>query len=475
MINYSHTGECIGEVPSDKDVKMKNIRMKRIIFFLVTMVAFCGAQAQQRVVADKIIAIVGDKIILQSDIKNMIEDLRRGGETVPPNAECAFLQQALATKALILQAEKDSLPISDEDIEAELDMRIREYINRFGSKENLEEVSGKSVYQLKETTRPSIRERNMAEAMRNNLIKDIRITPSEVKAFFDKIPKDSLAHIESELEIGEIAVYPKASRDIELLSQEELNNYKAQVEGGTRKFEMLADLYSDDLGTQKQGGTLLINRTEQNWDPTFKAAVFRLKEGQISPVIKSKFGFHIIQLVSRNGDDALVRHILKVPQITQDEVDESISKLDSVRSKLIAGTLDFGTAVSLYSDDEFGKFNTGGIKVVTIDMLDKELVANLDKLKVGEYSKPMPYVDERTGRKAVRIVYIRSKTEPHILNLRDDYNKVAEMARQEKEYDALENWFNTRLPQFYIKLDEEYKGCPEIEPWIRAAQLSKSH
>lgn len=448
--------------------------MKKIFFLLLTIVTFCAAQAQQRVVADKIIAIVGDKIILQSDIRNSLEDMKRHGNALPANASCLFLQQALATKAMVLQAEKDSLPISDEDVEGQLDMRIREFIQMYGSKENLEQVSNRTIYQLKEDFRPSIRDNMLADAMRRKIVAEVRITPSEVKEFYDKIPQDSLPQIESELEIGEIVVYPKASRDIEVLSQEELSSYKEQVEAGTRKFELLADLYSDDKETQRQGGTLLINRTEQNWDPTFKAAVFRLKENQISPVIKSKFGFHIIQLLNRNGDDALVRHILKVPQITQDEITESAHKLDSVRSKLIAGTIDFGTAVSLYSDDEFGKFNTGGLRVVTIDKLDKELVKNLNRLKVGEFSQPMSYVDER-GRQAVRIVYIRSKTEPHLLNLKDDYNKIAEMTREEKEGDVLESWFNTRIPEFYIKLDEDYKGCPEIAPWIKGAHVSEAH
>ncbi|MGV3765798.1 MAG: peptidylprolyl isomerase [Chitinophagaceae bacterium] len=430
--------------------------------------------AQQKMVADKIIGIVGDKIVLNSDIMNEINDAKRRGVDIPKGSECGMLQQALATKALVLQAEKDSLPLTDDDVEARLDLKIREFIRMYGSKDALEQVAQRTVYQIKEDFRLPIREGLLAEQMRDKLISGVKVTPAEVKEFFEKIPKDSLQFFESEYELGEIMVYPKASRDIELLAIEELNGFKKQVESGSRKFENLADLYSDDKGTQQQGGTLLLNRTEQIWDPTFKAAAFRLKEGQISPVIKSKFGFHIIQLISRSGDDALVRHILKIPQVTQTEIDEAIVKLDSVRAKLIAGTLEFGRAVSLYSDDEFGKFNTGGLRVVTIDQMDKDLVKRLSQLKIGEFSQPLPFKDERE-KQGVRIVYIRSKTEPHRMNMKDDYNKVAEMAKKEKEFEVLEKWFNTRIPDFYIMIDESYSGCPELAPWIKEAVISKAN
>lgn len=449
--------------------------MKRLVFFIAVLCSFGTVFAQKKVMADKIVGIVGDKIILYSDIHDAIADRKRHGEELPPNAECLLFQQALATKAMTLQAEKDSLPITDDEVEATLDLKIRELMRMYGGKEMLEDIAKRSVYQIKEDFRMPIRENLLADAMRKKIVQDVRITPAEVKLFFEQIPADSLPFFESELELGEIVLYPKASRDLELMAMEELNKFKAQAESGARKFETLADLYSDDKGTQMQSrGLLSLNRADQIWDPTFKSAVFRLKEGQISPVIRSKFGYHIIQLVSRVGDDAVVRHILRIPQVTQDEITESIGKLDSIRAKLIAGNIDFGTAVSRYSEDEFGKYNTGGMRVVTIDQLDKDLVMRLNELKVGEYSQPMTFVGDgqKTG---VRIVYIRSKTEPHRMNMKDDYNRIAEMAKSEKEYAAIEKWFNKRLPELYIMVDESFKSCPEIQPWIKDAVISKSN
>jgi peptidyl-prolyl cis-trans isomerase SurA len=311
--------------------------MKRISLLTGILLAccFCAVKAQQRVVADKIIAIVGDKIILNSEITNEISDMQRRGEQVPENAQCAILEQALAMKALVMQAEKDSLQVSDEEMEGLLDNRVRAFVAQFGSKEALEQVAGRTVYQLKEDFRQPLKENKLAELMRNKIVGNIKITPNEVKAYYDKIPKDSLAFYESEVEIGEIILYPKASRELEKYAIDELTEYKRQVEAGERRFETLASLYTDDPGSKDKGGLYNVNRTDKSMDPTFLSAAFRLKEGQISPVIKSKFGYHIIQMVSRSGDDATIRHILKIPQVTETEITETTQKLDSIRSNLI--------------------------------------------------------------------------------------------------------------------------------------------
>jgi peptidyl-prolyl cis-trans isomerase SurA len=451
------------------------IGMKKLFGLSVAFIACQFAFSQRAVVADKIVGIVGDKIILKSDITNAIADARRQGQEVPPDGNCMVMQQALAQKALVLQAEKDSLMVSDDEVEALLDNQIRSFIQVYGSKEALEQIAGRSIYQLKEDFREPFKERKQAEMMRNKIVENIKITPQEVKEYFEKIPKDSLAFYESELELGEIVIYPKASRDIEKLAIDELNEYKQEVESGKgRSFETLARLYTDDPGSKDNGGRYEINRTEKNWDPTFLSAAFRLKEGQISQVIKSKFGYHIIQMVSRAGDDAVVRHILKIPQVTDDDVQQTVKQLDSVRAKLIAGVISFGEAVSRYSDDDEHKF-TGGMKqcrngnYCTIDELDKDEVILLKNLKVGEFSQPTPFTDQR-GRKGVRIAYLKTRTEPHRENLKDDYNRIAQRALDLKKEDAVEKWFTKKIPTYYVMIDDEFKGCPMLDNWISVAK-----
>lgn len=370
---------------------------------LICSVLLSLAQPQQKVLADKIVAVVGDKIILKSDIDNSLADMMRQGVELPPNAKCLTLEQMMGVKALVLQAEKDSLPVSDEEVETDIENRIRYFINAYGSKDELERVAGKSVYQLKEDMRGPIKDQKMATTMRDKVVSGIKITPNEVKAYFDKIPADSLAYYEAEVEIGQIIMYPKASRDAEEYALSQLVDIKNQIEGG-KDFRSMAMLYSDDPSAKQNGGQFEVNRTQKDFDPIWMAKAFALKEGQISSPFKTRFGYHIVQMLSRAGDDAILKHILKTPQVTQIEINEGLSKMDSVRANLISGTIDFGTAVDKYSDDEMSKFTGGMIQgpngtFLTIDQLDKSMIPIYQKLKVGEYSQPTEFTDER-GKKA---------------------------------------------------------------------------
>ncbi|MEO8414610.1 MAG: peptidylprolyl isomerase [Ginsengibacter sp.] len=445
--------------------------MKKSLFTICFISATCILFAQtKKVVADKIIATIGDKIILKSEIDNSIADMQRQNIDIPANGKCLLLEQALGLKALVLQAEIDSIPVSDEDIDADIDNKIRYFINQYGSKEILEQIAGKSVFQLKEDFRQSFREQKLAQGERDKIVADIRITPKEVEQYYDSIPKDSLHFYESQMEIGEIVIYPKPSRDLETYAIDQLKEYKKEVEDGSKKFESLASLYTDDPSAKDVGGRLEINRNEKSIDAVFLAKGFSLKDGQVSSVFKNRFGYNIIQMVSRNGDDAIIRYILKIPQISSIEINETKEKLDTIRSKLVAGNIDFGQAVSKYSEDENSKFTGGripardGSTFITIDQLDKDLVVMLKDLKVGEYSQPIEFNDDR-GKKGVRIVQILDKTQPHRENLKDDYDKVAQRALEEKKNDALEMWFTKKIPSFYVNISDEYKACKEMEKW----------
>ncbi|MDB5221922.1 MAG: PpiC-type peptidyl-prolyl cis-trans isomerase [Chitinophagaceae bacterium] len=453
--------------------------MKKFYLTAVFSLVFISLFAQtKKVLADKIVATVGDKVVLKSEIENSISDMQRQNIDIPENAKCLLLEQALGMKALVLQAEKDSLPVSDEDIDAEIDNKVRYFISEYGSKDIVEQIAGKTIYQLKEDFKQTFREQKLAQGMRNKIVDDVKITPAEVKAYFETIPKDSLPYYESEVEVGQIIVYPKASRELETYAIDQLKEYKQQVESGAKKFETLASLYTDDPGSKATGGKYDINKNEKQWDPIFLSKAFSLKEGQVSSVFKTKFGYHIIQMISRAGDDASIRHILKIPQVSSIEVNEAKRKLDSVRSNLIAGTMKFGEAVSRYSDDDASKFTGGRIQAkdgstyLTIDQLDKDLVVKLKDLTIGEYSQPFEYTDER-GKKGVRIVQLITRSEPHRENIKDDYNKIAQRALEDKKNDTLEKWFYKNIPTFYINVDNEYKGCAEMKKWTTTATATK--
>ncbi len=446
-------------------------RILAVCFSLLTFTAMAQSQAK-KIVADKIGGIVGDRIILQSDIKNSIADIVRQGGTVPDNAECMLMEQALISKVLMLQAEKDSLPVTDEEVEAELDQKIRYYINQFGSQDALEEVAGKTIYQIKDDARESVKEQKLASAMQRKIVDNIRITPTEVKTFFEKIQKDSLPFYESELEIGQIVIYPKAARELELYIVGEMNNYKKQVESKVTTFDKLAKQVSEDPGSKERGGQYQINRNEKTWDPVFMSTAFRLKDGEISSPVKSKFGYHLIQMVQRNGDDAIVRHILRIPPVTETEINQAKNKLDTVRSKIIAGVLAFNAAASKYSDDETTKFagpyltNRDGSTYVTIDALDKDMVGMISKMNVGDFSQPTAFQDEQ-GKKGVRIVYLKSRSQPHRMNMQDDYSRISQFALEEKKSKTLDKWLQSKIPSYYIMVDAETAaGCTQLQKYV---------
>ena len=457
---------------------MRHIFLKTVLLAIVLTGTTISLAQPKKVVADKIVGKVGDRIILSSDILNAISDIRRQGGQLPDNPECILMEGELIKKALVIQAEKDSLPVSDDEIDALLDNQIRGFIQQYGSKEVLEEVAGKSIYQMKEDFKMPFKEKKLAEAMRSKIVDNIKITPNEVKDYWATIPKDSLAFYESEIEVGKIVIFPKASRDIESYTAKQLNDMKRQIEVGGKKFEQMAKLYTEDPGSKETGGQYNLNRNDKFWDPVFISTAFKLKEGQISNVVKSKFGLHIIQLVSRAGDDAVVRHILMIPQVTDDEINEAKTKLDSVHLMLTNNQIQFGEAVRKFSDEEESKYTGGmqqsrdGSSFINIDQLDKEMLPLLKTLKPGQYSNPQSFTDDR-GKKGVRIVYLRTRTEPHRENLKDDYNRIATRALEEKKQNTLEKWFATHISNYYIYIDSDFQNCSQLDTWKQQALASK--
>jgi peptidyl-prolyl cis-trans isomerase SurA len=252
-------------------------------------------------------------------------------------------------------------------------------------------------------------------------------------------------------------------------------DYRRQVEAGINKFDQLVKLYSEDPSSKENLGQFSLNRNEKNFDPAFMSGSFRLKEGQISAPIKSKFGYHLIQLISRTGDDAVVKHILRIPPIANDEINETVHFLDSVRKDIIANKYSFGEAVNKHSDDEGSKFTGGAISgrdgstYINYDQLpDKDMVVLLKSMKPGDISAPQVYTDDR-GRKTVRLVYFRDLTQPHKENLKEDYNRVAARALEVKKARVLQSWFNEHITNYYINIDEEYQTCNEIKEWTKVA------
>jgi peptidyl-prolyl cis-trans isomerase SurA len=424
---------------------------------------------------DKIVAIVGDKIILRSELDASIEDYKRENPTVDENLQCLLLDQYMAQKVLIEQAGRDSVIVSDEGIEGNLDNRIRYFVSQYGSEEKLEEMAGKSVYQLKDDYRIMFRDKLTADRMQQTIMSNVKITPQEVRAFYDKIPKDSLPFFPSMLEVGQIVFRPDINKEVEQYAIEKLEGLRKEIMSGKSSFDVLAGVYSEDPGSRDNGGDLgIVGRDELV--PEFAAAAFKLQNGEISPIVKTKFGFHIVQMVNRQGEKAKLRHILIKPLITSDMVKVTLGKADSVRSNLVAGKILFSAAVGKYTADDATKITGGmftdpqtGGSLIVPESLEPSVALLVNDMKIGEFAQPAEFIDPQGGDKLVRIIYLKNRTEPHRANLRDDYSRIQQVAFTEKQNKYLQTWLDEKLSGFYIKIDDAYKDCKELSKWYNAS------
>ena len=458
---------------------MKNIKL----VFVFTLFLFASkVQAQTKNSAenlDKIAAIVGDQIILKSDVERAYFETLQNNPELKEDAKCTILEEILSAKLLGEQAARDSVVVSDEEIEANLDNRIRYFISMYGSEEKLEEVSGKTVYQLKDEFRPVFKDKMISDRMQQNIMGGIKITPVEVRAFYDKIPKDSLPEYPSMLEIGQIVIQPDYTPEVEEYTKSKLQKIRDEIVGGQTTFETAAGIYSEDLGSRDLAGDLGFMKRE-DLVPEFSAVGFKLQQNEISEIVKTKFGYHIIQLVSRQGENARLRHILLKPSVTSVDIKNATDKADSIRALLLTNKLSFAEAVNKFSEDEGTKYTGGmitsqqtGSSILQNDELDPEVALAINDLNIGQYSQPINYVNQ-TGDKAVRILYLKDRTEPHTANLKDDYSKIQEAALSSKKNQYLLDWLILHIPSFYVNIDEEYLTCENLKRWsIPSSQTKK--
>lgn len=448
--------------------KSSLVRNTRFLLLAVVCCLSLSATAQP---ADKILAVVGrSRIILNSELENSVAQMKQGGTDVDEEMKCTMLQQMILQKMLVEQAERDSVLVTDEEVEGTLDNRVRYFISLYGSKEKLEQVSGKTVYQLKEDYRDAVRETMIAEKMQGQILQHVKITPAEVKNFYDKIPADSLPFFPATVEMGQIVIDPPVSPELEQYAREKLEKIRKDIVEGGADFELQANLNSQDPGSRDNGGDLgVVSR--KDLVPEFSAAAFKLQNGEISQIVKTKYGYHIIQMVRRQGEDAHLRHILIKPEITTADFQKALLKLDSVRAELISGKITFQEAVGKYGTDEMSK-RTGGMipdqqtgsTQLEVEKLDPTLALMIDTLKPGSFSQPQVF-DAGKGEKSCRIVYMKSISSPHKANLKDDYGKIQEVALQQKKSKTMDEWLAEKSPSYYIKIDPDYKSCSVLQVW----------
>jgi peptidyl-prolyl cis-trans isomerase SurA len=450
--------------------------MRKTLGILTGLLFFTLVQVSaQKKSLDKVAAVVGSSIILQSEIELQYAQYLAQGNPANPEVKCSILQSLLSQKILGQQAIIDSVTVTDDQIDGEIERRLRAMTGRAGGPERLEEFLGRSLIQYKDEIRPDIKEMLVAQKMQAKITENVAVTPLEIKRYFDAIPKDSLPFFNTEVEIAEIFLTPKLNKQEKEVFHDKAEVLRLRIKNG-EDFATLARLYSQDPGSAREGGDLgFMDRTSLVKE--FAATAFKLKPGELSQVIETEFGFHVMQLVERRGEQVNVRHILIKTEPTPASLERAKAHADSIYQQLIDKKIDFAAAASLHSDNNDTKYN-GGMMLnaenvqsrttyIPTDKLDPQVFLAVDTMKVGSISKPFLFTGA-DGKSGYRILSLKSKTGPHRASLEQDYPKIKEVAFEDKNNRTISEWFEKRRKITYIKIDTEYQTCPELSGWTTA-------
>ncbi|MCS6933652.1 MAG: peptidylprolyl isomerase [Chitinophagales bacterium] len=447
--------------------------MLKYIYICVGAVTAVSLQAQNTVL-DKVVAVVGDNIVLHSEIEGQFQQLKAQEPDIQDRERCRILDNLLLEKLFLAQAQLDSVVANPEEVEAELDRRIKYFTSIFGSVQKLEEYYGKSILQLKDDFRDDIAKQVVADKMRNKILGGIQVTPAEVREFFERIPPDSVPYFNAELELGQIVMFPKVNELEKKRAREKIEQLRKEILNGA-DFSYIAIRDSKDPGSAREGGSLgIVERGEMV--PEFEAVIYKLKEGEVSEVFETPFGYHLAIVDEKRGDKLKVRHILITTEIYPSDLALVKKRMDSIAHQLQVDSLDWREAVNAFSEDEQSK-SIGGLmtnpKTGTTYFekadIDGTLIFTIDQMKVGEYSNPLPYSTyDPNGRprNGYRIIWLKSETKPHKASLTTDYPKIQAAAKAEKQAKIIENWMKMHVSKNYIRIDESMLGCPEMAKWL---------
>lgn len=448
------------------------IKAKMKAFLTIALLMFTGgrvlAQAQH---VDGIMAIVGDKIVLRSDFETELAQLTRSGGVMDSQAlNCLVLKRLIMRKLMLNQAEIDSLPLSEERVESEIENRLRYFQRQAGSQADLERYLGKTLSEYKDEIRPRMKEQLLAQEMENKITSGVKISPREVREFYDSIPTDSLPMIPAEVEVAQLIVKPPVSAEAKEYAREQLLILRERIMSG-EKFEKLARAYSQDPGSKENGG-LLPEFGRGEMVPEFERMAFKLKPDSVSQVFESPFGYHIMKVIRRKGEKVVAAHILIRPENTSADLAQARARIDSVYNMLYNREIDWCTAVKRYTDPDLGNKGycgfftdeTTGSQKMLFDELPLEIKPIVDKLKPGDFSEAGRSMTP-DGRVVYRLVYLKSFTAPHQANLIQDYGRIQLEAESVKKQKAIETWADKTRKSTYIKISKGYLNCPDVDKW----------
>ena len=450
-------------------------RLKLLLLIILTISAGKEALLNAQPLVESIAAVVGNEVIYLSDLEATVTDLKRTGNRTPlDELRCRVFQEMLISKLFVDQARIDSIEVTDDVIEGELNMRINDAIRRAGSQEALEEYFKKSILEIRRDIRRTMIEQEVVREVQSKISENLTMTPSGVKRFYNGIEKDSLPIIPAKYQLRLIQLDPPSNEDNKAEARQRLLDLRSQILEG-KSFTVLSRLYSEDKESAKNGGEIgYLTRGEL--DKEYANAAFSLTKNTVSKVIESKFGFHLIQLIDRKGDMVNTRHILIRPQVKPNQAEQAISKLDSIADLIRRDSMKFEEAAIRFSTHKDSRMNGGRmvnpnpsdrVTWLTLEELNTEMYMNVRELKLGEISKPFKTTDDNNNP-VFRIVKLDSEIPAHKANPKDDYQVLYDAALMEKRQKMYDDWITKKVGITYIRISEEYKTCDFLQKgWIK--------
>ena len=430
----------------------------------------------QKTVADEVIWVVGDEAILLSDVEQLRAQYEAEGMTLPGNPDCRLPEQIAVQKLFLHQAALDSIEVTEAEISQGVEQQINYWISMIGSKEKLEEYRKMPLTKIRQSLHDDYKNSQLAQRMREKLVEDIKVTPSEVRQYFRNMPEDSIPCVPTEVEVEIITRTPKIPIEEINRVKDELRGYTERIQKGETTFQTLARFYSEDPGTARNGGEL--DYTGRGMlDPAFAAVAFNLTDSRkISKIVESEFGFHIIQLIDKRGDKIKVRHILRKPRVSQEAIDEGINMLDSLTTEMANGKFTFEEAATYVSDDKDTRSNKGLMFNSTEDGrtskfrmqdLPTEVARVIEKMKVGDVSPAFTMTNNR-GKTVCAVVKLKSRVEGHRATITEDFQVMKDVVLSKRKAEFIHEWVKNKIKNTYISMKSRYKnGDYEYDGWVQ--------
>jgi peptidyl-prolyl cis-trans isomerase SurA len=446
--------------------------MRILLSTLIILYSFSNSFSQKSITVDKIIAQIGENVILKSDIETQKNQLKNENVKIDSTSHCSILESLLIQNLLLNQAEIDSIKISDNQVDSEMENRIRVIENQIGGRQKMEEFYKKTTTQIKNEFRPIIKKRLMTEEMQRQISNGITISPKEIENYFKSLQTDSIPLINSKLSFQQIVVFPEITKEDKQNAIDKLKEIRGKIIEG-KSFESQARIHSQDPGSAAQGGKITASRGMMV--APFEATAFSLKEGEISDVFETDYGYHIIQLIDRKGDDYTCRHILIVPEFNNISLSKASTQIEECYKKLKENQLTWDQAVSAFSNDVNTKQNKGIISnpitgentwsMEELNQVDQQIYLLTDALEKGDITKPSMYFDMNEKKQGIRIVRLADRSLPHRANLKDDYTLIQKACEHSKKELVFSKWINDKINNAFIRIDEDFSPCKFKYNW----------